>query len=69
MRLSSVIVLAGVFALASPRAQTLTTTGGESKLKVVLSTPYKSSAVIASSWTRPFGTVPRRAPAGTGLSW
>jgi ribonuclease Z len=36
MRLSSLIVLAGVFALASPRAQTLTANGGESELKVVL---------------------------------
>jgi len=36
MRLSSLIVLAGVFALASPRAQTPTTNGGESELKVVL---------------------------------
>jgi len=36
MRLSSLIALAAVLALATPRAQTVTTNGGESELKVVL---------------------------------
>src|SRR5262245_64846689 len=36
MRLSSPIALAAVLALATPRAQTVTTNGGESELKVVL---------------------------------
>src|SRR5262249_56611615 len=36
MRLSSLMALAVVLALATPRAQTVTTNGGESELKVVL---------------------------------